>query len=103
KDLYRSRDSGRSFNALGTVEESHALGFGRARTGQSYPSLYLIGKVNGVAGFFRSDDVGKTWVRINDDKHQFGFAGIISGDPRLFGRVYVGTGGRGVLYGDPAK
>ncbi len=101
KDLFRSTDSGKTFRALGTVEESHGLGFGKARGGQTYPSLYLIGKVKGTAGFFRSDDIGKTWVRINDDKHQYGFTNVITGDPRLFGRVYVGTGGRGILYGEP--
>ncbi len=52
-------------------------------------------------GFFRSDDAGGTWVRINDNRHQFGFAGVITGDARVFGRVYVGTGGRGILVGTP--
>jgi xyloglucan-specific exo-beta-1,4-glucanase len=27
---------------------------------------------------------------------------MLSGDPRIFGRVYVATDGRGILYGDPA-
>ena len=54
-----------------------------------------------MSGFFRSDDAGSTWQRINDDRHQFGFTGQITGDPRTYGRVYVGTGGRGILYGDP--
>ncbi len=102
KALYRSIDSGKSFQPVGNVEESHGLGFGKARDGQTYPSLYLIGKIGGTTGFFRSDDVGKTWVRINDDKHQYGFLTVITGDPRVFGRVYVGTGGRGIVYGEPS-
>jgi xyloglucan-specific exo-beta-1,4-glucanase len=40
-------------------------------------------------------------VRINDDKHQYGNAGdAITGDPRVYGRVYLGTNGRGVVVGD---
>jgi hypothetical protein len=42
-------------------------------------------------------------VRINDDQHQFGLSGWIHclcGDPRIYGRVYFGTEGRGVIYGD---
>jgi photosystem II stability/assembly factor-like uncharacterized protein len=101
KDVYRSTDSGTTFKELGTVEESHALGFGRPAPGRVNPSVYLVGKVKGSAGFFRSDDLGVTWVRINDDAHQFGFVGSITGDLKRFGRVYVGTGGRGILYGDP--
>jgi hypothetical protein len=27
----------------------------------------------------------------------------ITGDPRIYGRVYVGSSNRGVLYADPAK
>jgi photosystem II stability/assembly factor-like uncharacterized protein len=103
KDVFRSKDSGQSFASLGSVEESHGLGFGKAREGQTYPSVYLIGKVGGTYGFFRSDDVGKTWVRLNDDQHQYGHTNVIIGDPRIFGRVYVGTGGRGIVYGDPSQ
>jgi hypothetical protein len=85
------------------VEESFGVGFGKAATGRTYPAVYLAGKVKGVGGFFRSDDRGATWVRINDDRHQFGFAGVITGDPKRYGRIYVGTGGRGILYGDLSK
>jgi photosystem II stability/assembly factor-like uncharacterized protein len=85
------------------VEEIHAFGFGKAAPGKSYPALYLVGTISGQAGIFRSDDEAKTWLRINDDRHQWGLILQIAGDPRMYGRVYVGTHGRGILYGDPAR
>jgi photosystem II stability/assembly factor-like uncharacterized protein len=60
----------------------------------------MIGKVAGIYGFFRSDDEGSTWLRINDDEHQYGGVTCITGDPRFYGRVYVGSSNRGILYGD---
>jgi photosystem II stability/assembly factor-like uncharacterized protein len=100
KAIARSIDSGTTFQDVQSVEASHAVGFGAPGPNRKYPAVYLIGKVGGKDGFFRSDDIGNTWVRINDDKHQYGFTGHITGDPKKFGRVYVGTGGRGILYGD---
>ncbi len=101
KELYRSTDSGKTFDHKDTVRESYGLGVGKAAPGRAYPALYLAGQVNEKKGFYRSDDIGQTWVRLNDDAHQFGFVNIIEGDPRVYGRVYLGTSGRGVLYGTP--
>ena len=53
------------------------------------------------SGLFRSIDDGAHWRRINDDAHQYGEIGQVTGDPRVFGRVYFATGGRGIFYGDP--
>jgi len=41
--------------------------------------------------------------RIKDDLHQFGGlqGSQIGGDEAHFGRVFLATGGRGYLYGDP--
>jgi photosystem II stability/assembly factor-like uncharacterized protein len=77
------------------------IAFGKAAPGESYPAAFIIGKINGVEGIFRSIDEGKTWVRINDAKTGFGTAEHIEGDPKVFGRVYLGTNGRGVIVGDP--
>ena len=100
--LYHSTDTGRTFVRMGGAQELHAFGFGKAAPGADYPALYMIGVVDGLRGIFRSDDTGRAWVRINDDQHQWGLLLHITGDPKQYGRVYVGTHGRGTLYGDPA-
>ena len=101
--LYHSTDTGKTFTKLDGVQEIHAFGFGKAARGAAYSALYLIGVVDGGRGIFRSDDTGKTWVRINDDQHQWGLLLHITGDPKKYGRVYVGTHGRGTVYGDPVE
>jgi len=72
-----------------------------AAPGALYPALYVIGTARGVEGVFRSTDEGRTWLRINDGRTGFGTMSHVCGDPRRFGRVYLGTNGRGVLYADP--
>ena len=99
--LYHSTESGANFAALGTVQAAYAVGFGKAAEGSAFPSVFLLGAVGGVTGIFRSDDQGATWTLITDDQHQFGVAGYVAGDENVFGRVYVGSNGRGVIYGDP--
>ena len=102
--LYRKRDGDdQAFQRLPAVSQIHAFGFGRAAPGQPEPALYLVGTVAGRYGIFRSTDGAASWQRINDDAHQWGLILQISGDPKVFGRVYVGTHGRGVLYGDPGR
>jgi photosystem II stability/assembly factor-like uncharacterized protein len=90
------------FARLPGVTEIHAIGFGKAAPGRTYPALYLAGTIHGQPGIFRSIDEARTWTRINDDQYQWGLVLQIAGDPRIYGRVYVGTHGRGVLYGEPA-
>ncbi|GAA4541141.1 RICIN domain-containing protein [Streptomyces collinus] len=105
KGLLHSTDGGRTFTTLKTVQSASALGFGKAKPGTNYQALYLIGTVKDVTGVFRSTDKGATWLRVNDDAHQWGAiggVGVITGDPDTFGRVYVGTNGRGLQYGDPS-
>ena len=91
-----------SFARLPGVSEIHAFGFGRAAPRRTYPALYLAGTIRGQPGIFRSIDEARSWVRINDDQHQWGLILQIAGDPRIYGRVYIGTHGRGVLYGEPS-
>ena len=99
--LYRSTTSGTSASKISTVAEAYRVGFGRAFVAGGYPAVYLFGTVNGTMGFFRSNDAGGTWTRINDDAHQFGWIHQITGDPRVYGRCYVSAEGRGISYGEP--
>lgn len=101
--LYHFNVENQTFNLLPKVSEIHAFGFGKAAPGSNYPALYLIGIVDGIRGIYRSDDEAQNWIRINDDQHQWGLLLQITGDSRKYGRVYVGTHGRGAIYGDPAK
>ncbi|WP_148041311.1 carbohydrate-binding protein [Rufibacter immobilis] len=98
--LYRSTNSGASFTRLAHVQEATKVGFGKPKEGKTYPAVYLVGKVDNLLGFFRSDDEGTTWVRLNDDQHHFGGINDITGDPRVYGRVYLATAGRGIIYGN---
>ena len=92
--LIRSADSGATAAEVKGVRATQ-IGFGKAAPGRDTPAIFIVGLVAGVEGLFRSDDGGTRWVRINDDAHGFGEMRCISGDPRIFGRVYFGTGGRG--------
>ncbi|MGW1023846.1 cellulose binding domain-containing protein [Streptomyces sp. NPDC002577] len=99
--LWHSTDAGATFTKLSNVEQADTIGFGKAAPDASYQTLYTSAKIGGVRGIFRSTDEGASWVRINDDAHQWGWTGAaITGDPRVYGRVYVSTNGRGIIYGD---
>ncbi|MCL1498917.1 cellulase [Xanthomonas nasturtii] len=87
--------------SLSKPDEARSLGIGKPLRAGAPPALYLAGRVEGVDGIFRSDDEGAHWLRINDDAHRFGRPYSVTGDPRIAGRVYFATGGRGIFYGDP--
>lgn len=103
--LYRTiwTDNIPSFKKITTVLTCEALGFGKPASEQTFPAIYIWGKVGTIEGIYRSDDEGMSWIRINDDLHEFGGTGNaneVLGDPRVYGRVYLSTAGRGIVYGD---
>lgn len=103
-DLYQFTASGATKTQIATATSVYGVGFGMAASGQSHPAVFIIGTVSGQYGFFRSDDgAGATWTRVNDDSHQYGYLqnNYIAGDENVYGRVYLTTGGRGYIYGDP--
>lgn len=101
--VIHGRDDGQVLRQSDAVSSAVSLGFGKPAPGRSESTLFLAGTVDGQRGLFRSMDSGAHWLRINDDAHQYGEVGYVTGDPRVFGRVYFATGGRGIFRGDPAS
>jgi photosystem II stability/assembly factor-like uncharacterized protein len=100
--LFRSNDGGASFAQVRSDLRVEALAFGKAPPGASYPALYAIGWRGDTRAIWRSDDQGRSWIRLTGAGAEFGRRfRCIAGDARVFGRVYVGTDGRGILYGEP--
>lgn len=110
--LYHSADFGASWESIGPEGlEADFFSTGKASPASHMTStdvtLFLWGQAassgaNSVNGLYRSDDSGVSWVRVNDEAHQYGGPTVILGDPRVYGRVYIGTGGRGIVFADIA-
>lgn len=98
-DLISNTFSGEIVSAKG--DYINRIGFGKAVINSDIKMLFTSGTIGNEYGFWRSEDGGRSWTRVNDDLNQFGDIRSITGDSRVFGRIYVGTGTRGVVYGDP--
>jgi xyloglucan-specific exo-beta-1,4-glucanase len=98
--LYHSTNSGTSFTKATGFSQASLVTFGKASYGAAYPAIYVNGVGSNGYGFYRSIDGGATWYQINDANHQYGYIPAMAGDPKTYGRIYIGTGGRGVIYGD---
>lgn len=112
---FRSTDGGLSWSEIrGTIAgqqvywtEVSAFGFGKAASGQAYPSIFAVGwysttGTNGsyTYGIFQSDDNCATWTQIGI--YPFGdFDNVpsITGDMNNYGQVYGAFGGGGFFQG----
>jgi hypothetical protein len=103
--LFQSTNAGGSFSqiATGTITSAGEVALGKSAPGMSVPAVYVWGTINGFLGFYRSDDGGTNWVQINNTNEQFGgLIQTLAADPNVYGRIYVGVNGRGIVYGQPA-
>ncbi len=103
--FWRSTDGGATWTAIPNVLEVDAFGFGKAKPGSSYPTIYIAGWVDEAWGIYRSTDGDQptpTWTPIAEGGFPLGnFTGIqaVEGDADTYGTVYIGTGGAGFFYG----
>lgn len=101
EEIWHSPDGGKRFRKASGQLKVEFFGLGRPRADHDSATLFAIGKLGETRGIWRSTDEGRSWRRLNDDEHQWGGRfRVITGDPKLFGRVYVGTDGRGIVWRD---
>ncbi|MBP1565040.1 MAG: 1,4-beta-glucanase [Oscillospiraceae bacterium] len=101
--LYVTKDYGNTFTKFENVDTCFAVGVGAAKDSTSPLTIYIWGQCNGsgITGAYASTDDGATWVRVNDDEHQYGGPGngkFIVGDMNTFGTYYMSTVGMGIMY-----
>lgn len=100
--LWHSTDGGVTWTqaANAPCANSAAVGAPSPWTRQNAVFLYGEAAPSDAMAIYRSDDNGQSWVRVNDDAHQYGGPTRIQADLRVYGRVYLGMNGRGIIYGD---
>ena len=102
--LFYTTDGGQTIKKANGITRCDIIGFGKAKSGEDYLAVYICGETDGLYAVYRSDDMAQNWVRVNDDQHQYGSINYaITGDLRVYGRVFVATNGRGIVYGEPSS
>jgi len=99
--LMHSTDGGKTFTAISTLASANYVAFGKG-TVAGTPYLYVHGRAPGATAdaIYKSEDLGNTWTQISDPTTmQFGEINSLEGDMRTADLVYVGNGGRGIMYG----
>lgn len=88
---------------IGALEGVQALAVGAAVTRGAPSAVYVFGRLAAAdhrLALLRSTDRGERWERVSDDRQQLGKLVRLAADRSVPGRVFVGTGGRGVLVGN---
>ncbi len=101
--LYRSTDGGATWARLPGISTAFHFGFGKAAPGSTVPALFLYGRRDGDTSdiLYASSDLGKSWTKISAPDNPIGcIPTALEGSRQTYGRVFVGTNGRGIFYGD---
>ena len=95
-----STNGGVKWDRLPNVANAFCLGFGAAGPGSRYATIYIVGVVNNAYGIWLSTSAGLTWTYVGSTPYPNASLDVprcISGDPSVYGRVYVGFGGSGYV------
>jgi len=102
KPLWRSTDKTcTDFKMVENVQCAIDAAFGKGDKIDT-PFIYIYGKANGddIFGVYVSTDDAQTWTRITNEQQQYGCVKGLEADMRYKNRVYLYTGGRGVICGE---
>ena len=105
RGFYRSTSGGATWSAVPNVREVWAIGFGAVASGQTYPTVWIIGWVKVGSnpykyGVWVSKDNCTSWTWLID--YPFGSWDLpvcITGDSNDTSKCYIGYQGSGWVYG----
>jgi xyloglucan-specific exo-beta-1,4-glucanase len=103
--LFHSTNYGKTFTQISSgVTAGYSFALGAASTSTGYPVIYGFFEVDSVIALFKTEDAGLNWAMISDAAHGFAAssANVVGADMATYGRVFVGTNGRGIFYGAPS-
>jgi len=102
--LFHSTNFGTTFTQVGSVTAGYSFALGAASTSTAYPVIYGFFTISAVTSLYKTEDSGANWIWITDTAHGFAAASsnYVQADMATYGRVFVGTNGRGIFYGAPS-
>jgi hypothetical protein len=101
--LARSTDGGVTWSALSNTTEAWQVSVGATKSGASYPTIFITGKIQGDSdpGIFRSTDTGTTWTRVcRAPGGNLDYPNKIFADLDNYGTFFVTMGSTGYCFGE---
>ncbi len=101
-DAKNAKITVKRLSKLGDIFYRVGLGVG-SPNGDYYKeekAIYTAAVIDGSYGFYRLLQDGEVCVRLNTQQQMYGEINSMEGDSQVYGRFYLATGSRGVLYGE---
>lgn len=100
-------DSFHAWSLMDVGDVCFRVGLGVGRIGGQFvgepKAIYFNGSISGKYGFYRTLDECQTYSVLNTKRQMYGQINSIDADKRVFGRFFLATGSRGLLYGEPLE